>query len=100
MNSEIEITLGMAIQARKVHVSGDCSENCCRSAVRIVVVSSNYGAAAGEHFADRAEVISRVEVSSRADILALGVITLRHRVRRIAEFALLLTVPDELARGI
>src|SRR5438477_9605658 len=90
----------MPVEAGEIEVRWSSSEHGGRSAVRIVVVSSNYGAAAGEHFADRAEVISRVEVSSRADILALGVITLRHRVRRIAEFALLLTVPDELARGI
>src|SRR5213082_94647 len=90
----------MPVEAGEIEVRWSSSEHGGRSAVRIVVVSSNYGAAAGEHFADRAEVISRVEVSSRADILALGVITLRHRVRRVAEFAFLLTGPNDLAGGI
>src|SRR5205085_12232157 len=64
------------------------------------VIASNNSAAAGEHFADRADMITRVKVGARADILALVVIPLSDRVRRVAKLALILSVPNDLARGV
>src|SRR5438045_407510 len=90
----------MAIEASKVEVSRSGAEHSSGSAVRIVVVASNYGAAAGEHFPDRAEVITRVEVRRCSDVLTLPVIALSYGVRRVAEFTFLLTVPDEFARRV
>src|SRR5438045_8572222 len=90
----------MAIEASKVEVSRSGAEHSSGSAVRSVVVASNYGSAAGEHFPHRAEVITRVEVRRCSDVLTLPVIALSYGVRRVAEFTFLLTVPDAFARRV
>jgi len=88
----------MAIEAGEVEISWGRSEHGGGASVGIVIITSNNGAAAGEHLAGRADVIAHVKIRGRAHVLALSVVPLRDGIGRIAELQFLLTMPDELAR--
>ena len=62
----------MAIEPRKVEISGSGAKHSGRSAEGIVIRASNYGARAAEHLPNRAEVIAGVEEIGRALLLALS----------------------------
>src|SRR5438270_13304147 len=87
-------------KAGEIEVSGSGSEHGGGTAVGIVIIASNNGAATGEHFPDRAEMIARIKICRRADVLALNEIALRHGVGGIAELTRSLPLTRPHARSL
>src|SRR5437763_6588703 len=90
----------MAVQSCEVEVRKRIVNHSCRSPVGIVVKTSNYCAfsAATAHFADRAQMISRVKISCFATELSLRIHEQRDRVLVVARFAFLHPAPNEFPR--
>ncbi len=73
----------MAIEPSEVHIRGRRGEDGGGAAEGIVIITSNDGASAAEHFPNRAEVIAGVKVSLVAAKLSLSIETQGDRVGRV-----------------